>query len=313
LISCAIICTFSDQTARAPESEIGFLSTGANQMRIGANTWIWVAPLTTEELQRLAPYVAGLGFDWIELPIEAPHTFDYAAAADLIRQHGLGVSIAAAIAEERDLIHPDPAIRANGAAFVRHCVDIAHIVGATNVVGPLYSAVGRTWQATADERARDLDLLVEQLRPLAEYAGDHGVVLCLEPLNRFETSFLNLAAQTLEVLDRVDRPGCQLMLDTFHMNIEERSMGDAIRAAGPRLRHVHASENDRGAPGSGHIPWTEIAAALRDIDYDGPVVIETFTAQVKSIARAAAIWRPLAASQDQLARDGLTFLHRLLS
>jgi D-psicose/D-tagatose/L-ribulose 3-epimerase len=103
------------------------------------------------------------------------------------------------------------------------------------------------------------------------------------------------------------------MLDTFHMNIEERSLGDAIRAAGKRLRHVHACENDRGAPGSGHIPWKDVAQALREIGYDGPVVIESFTSKVKSIARAAAIWRSLANSQDDLARDGLAFLRELLA
>jgi D-psicose/D-tagatose/L-ribulose 3-epimerase len=281
-------------------------------MKFGANTWIWVSPLHTPDLMRLVPHVAALGFDWIELPIEVPHSFDYAYAADLIRDHGLGVSLAAVITAERDLIYPDAAVRANGAAYVRHCIEAGQTIGATNVVGPLYSAVGRTWQATPEERARDVDLLVEQLRPLAEYAGDHGVVLCLEPLNRFESSFINLASQAIEVIDRVAHPACGLLLDTFHMNIEEQSLGEAIRAAGPRLRHLHACENDRGAPGKGHVPWDDVAGALRAIHYTGPMVIETFTAQVKSIARAAAIWRPLAPSQDDLARDGLAFLRRLL-
>nr|MDQ2997623.1 sugar phosphate isomerase/epimerase [Chloroflexota bacterium] len=126
-------------------------------------------------------------------------------------------------------------------------------------------------------------------------------------------SFINLAAQVIELVDLVDHPSCQLMLDTFHMNIEERALGDAIRAVGKRLHHVHACENDRGAPGSGHVPWDEVALALREIGYNGPVVIESFTSKVKSIARAAAIWRPLANSQDDLARDGLAFLKELLA
>jgi D-psicose/D-tagatose/L-ribulose 3-epimerase len=117
----------------------------------------------------------------------------------------------------------------------------------------------------------------------------------------------------VELVDRVDRPGCQAMLDTFHMNIEETSMGDAIRAVGPRLRHLHACENDRGAPGSGHIPWSDVAQALKEINYTGPVVIESFTPKVKTIARAAAIWRPLAESPDALAFNGLAFLKKLLA
>jgi D-psicose/D-tagatose/L-ribulose 3-epimerase len=221
--------------------------------------------------------------------------------------------MAAAIGPDRDLIHPDAAVRAEGMAYVRHAIAAAAQVGAGNLIGPLYSSVGRTWLATPEERARDLDLLESQLRALANTAADHSVTLCLEPLNRFETSFINVTEQALEILDRVDHPACQLMLDTFHMNIEERSMGDAIRRAAQRLRHVHASENDRGAPGAGHIPWTEVATALREIAYDGPVVIETFTSKVTSIARAAAVWRPLAPTQDDIARQGLDFLRRLLA
>lgn len=282
-------------------------------MRFGVNTWVWSSPLTTEALAELAPHVAGMGFDWIEAPLETIGDLDYDEGARIIQDNSLGVSTCAAMGPDRDLIHPDQAIRDNGMAYLRQAIEATQRLGATNLVGPLYSAVGRTWQATADERARDLDRLVAQLQTLAAYAGDHGVVLCLEPLNRFETSFINLASQAVEVIDRVDHPACQIMLDTFHMNIEEKSVGNAIRAVGPRLRHVHACENDRGAPGSGHVAWGEVAEALKEIGYDGPVVIESFTAEVQSIARAAAIWRALASSQDALAQDGLTFLKRLLS
>lgn len=277
-------------------------------MRFGANTWIWVAPLTTADLEHLVPHIATLGFDWIELPLEFPGSFDYQRAADLIRNHNLGVSVAAVISPDRDLIHPDAAVRATGMDYARKAIHAAQQVGAQNLVGPFYSSVGRTWQATADERARDLDLLEGQLRTLAQIAAEHDVTLCLEPLNRFETSFINLTDQAIEIIDRVAHPACQLLLDSFHMNIEERSLGDAIRRAGSRLRHFHASENDRGTPGEGHIAWAEIATALHDIEYTGPVVIETFTDKVTTIARAAAIWRPLAPSGDHLAQHGLAFL-----
>ena len=282
-------------------------------MRIGVNAWVWSSPITTAELERLLPHVAELGFDWIELPIEGVGDLEYGRAATMLREHAMDASVCAAMGPDRDLIHPDAAVRANGAAYVRHCIEAAAVLGAANVVGPLYSAVGRTWQMSAEERARDTALLVEQLGALAEHAAEHGVCLCVEPLNRFETSFLNLVSQASAVVDQVDSPACGLLLDTFHMNIEERSLGDAIRAAGPRMRHFHACENDRGAPGSGHVPWDEVAQALRDVGYDGPVVIESFTGKVQSIARAAAIWRPLAESQDALARDGLVFLRRLLA
>ncbi|MCI0712182.1 MAG: sugar phosphate isomerase/epimerase, partial [Chloroflexi bacterium] len=171
----------------------------------------------------------------------------------------------------------------------------------------------RVWQQTPDERARDIDTLVKRLKQLADYAEDKGAVLGIEPLNRFETSLINIAPQAIEVIDRVDSPGCKIMLDSFHMNIEEKSLGDAIRQTGHRLVHFHACENDRGAPGSGNVTWDEIAQALRDIHYDGPVVIESFTNKVKTIARAAAIWRAFEPSQDDLARNGLAFLKKLLA
>jgi len=282
-------------------------------MRFGVNAWVWVSPLTTEGVAELAPKVKALGFDWFEVPLDLTDSIDYARAGAILRDHGLGVSVCAAMGPDRDLIHPDKAVRDNGLAYLKHCVDAVRALGGTNVVGPLYSAVGRVWQMTAEERARDTDLLVAQLGDLAGYAGDKGAVLGVEPLNRFETSFINLAAQAIEIVDRVDHPACRIMLDTFHMNIEEKSLGDAIRAAGRRLVHFHACENDRGTPGTGNITWGEVAAALREIGYNGPVVIESFTSKVQSIARAAAIWRPLAPSQDALAGDGVKFLKTLLA
>ena len=281
-------------------------------MKFGANTWIWFSPVTMDDLKSVVPRLATAGFDLIELPLESINAFDYTEAAALIRDYGLGVSATPAIGPDRDLIHPDKEVRERGLVYVRHCIEAAQTLGATNLIGPLYSAVGRVWQATAEERARDLELAASQLSSLAAYAADHGVVLCLEPLNRFETSFINLASQAIELIERVASPACQLMLDTFHMNIEESSMAETIRAVGPYLRHIHASESHRGVPGQGHIPWAEVGQALKDINYEGPVVIESFTAQVKTIARAAAIWRPLAPTQDAIAFEGLSFLRKLL-
>jgi D-psicose/D-tagatose/L-ribulose 3-epimerase len=280
--------------------------------KIGVNAWVWTSPVTTEEFGRLAPQVARMGFDLIEVGIEGTGDLDYARAAQIAKDNGLGVSVCAAMGPDRDLIHEDAGIRKNAMGYLRHCIDAAATLGAANVCGPLYSAVGRTWQQTDDERKRDVDTLVGELRELAGHAGDKGVWLGVEPLNRFETSFINLASQAIEVADRVDHPACGVMLDTFHMNIEERSVGDAIRSAGKRMRHLHSCENDRGAPGTGHVPWDEVAKACRDIGFTGPFVIESFTDKVKSIAKAAAIWRKFSDTQDALAEDGLRYLRKLL-
>ena len=282
-------------------------------MQFGVNGWVWTSPVNTQAFAELAPKVKKMGFDLFEFGIESTSDLDYTRAAAVAKDNGLAVSVCAAMGPDRDLIHEDAGIRRSGMEYVAHCIDAAHTLGAKNVVGPLYSAVGRTWQQTADERQRDTDLLVGQLKTLSAQAADKGVTLCVEPLNRFETSFLNLASQAIEVVDRVDSPACGLLLDTFHMNIEEKSIGEALRAAGSRVKHVHGCENDRGAPGSGHVPWTEVRDALKAIGYDGPVVIESFTSKVKTIARAAAIWRSFEASQDALAENGLKFLRKLLA
>lgn len=282
-------------------------------MKFGVSTFLWTSPLTTEKLAELVPHVADLGFDLIELPVEDPALVDYARVRELLDEHELDVSLCAVMSENRDLIHPDPEIRATGMDYVRTCIDIAQEVGAEYVVGPLYAAVGRCWRSTPEQRQKETELLVEQLSVLSEYAGERDVLLLLEALNRFETSFLNLTSQVLEVVEQVDHPSCQVLVDTFHLGHEEKDMGEAIRAAGPRIRHVHVSENDRGIPGTGLLPWDDVAEALQDIDYDGAIVIESFTADNDVIARAASIWRPLAPDQDTFAREGLQFLQELFS
>jgi D-psicose/D-tagatose/L-ribulose 3-epimerase len=281
-------------------------------MKIGINAWVWIAPVTTDSFVELVPKVAGMGFDQIEVPIDGMDDLDYSLAAKVIADHGLSCNVCVAIGPDRDLIHPDKAIRDNGMEYIRHCIDAVHTLGGSVIGGPLYSAVGRLWQQSSNERAQDIDLLVKQLGSLSSNAEDKGAVLCVEPLNRFETSFMNLASQVIEVVDRVDSPACKILLDTFHMNIEEKSLGDAVRLTGSRLGHMHTCENDRGAPGTGNVNWGDVGQALKDINYDGALVIESFTSQIKTIARAAAIWRSFEESQDALGEKGLAFLRDLI-
>ena len=280
-------------------------------MKLGISTWVWTSPATTEVLEDLIPHVAKLGYDVIELPIEYVGQFEIERAGALARANGLGVSVCAVIAPGRDLLLPTE--RDEGVAYLQACIDAAAQLGSPTVAGPFYSAVGRCWRSTAEERTRDVEQLAGVLRSLGDYAADRGVELGVETLNRFETSFLNTTEQALELIEQVAHPAVGLALDLFHLGIEEKSPGDALRAAGPHLKHVQVAENDRGTPGTGHLPWEDVAAALRDIGYDGRVVIETFSDRVEAIARAAAIWRPLAPDSDTLARDGLQFLRGLFA
>jgi D-psicose/D-tagatose/L-ribulose 3-epimerase len=274
---------------------------------IGANTWIWTSALTDERLAVLAPHVRELGFDVIELPVESLGDWDPARAAELLAEHQLGSSLCAAMPPGRDLLTDEDEV-ASTQDFLRGCIDVAERCGTPVVGGPMYSAVGRRWLLGADERRRTIARLVEALRPVVDYALEHGVKLALEPLNRYETSLINTAEQGLEVVEAVDSPALGLLLDTYHMNIEEKSPADAIRLAHRHLYHVHASASDRGAPGADHLDWPAVGEALRDVAYDGVLCIEAFTPEERPLATAAHIWRPVAATQDDLARDGLEFL-----
>lgn len=280
-------------------------------MKVGISTWVWTSPATTGVLESLIPRIAGLGYDVVELPIEFSGQFEVERVRAMTEANGLEVSVCAVIVPGRDLLLPEE--RNEGMAYLQACIDAAAKLGAPTVAGPFYSAVGRCWRSTAEERARDVNQLAGVLRSLGDYASERGVGLGIETLNRFETSFLNTTQQALELVHEVAHPAVGLTLDLFHLGIEEKSPGDALRAAGPHLKHVQVAENDRGTPGTGHLPWEDIAAALRDIDYDGRIVIETFSDRVETIARAAAIWRPLAPDSDTLARDGLHFLRGLFA
>jgi D-psicose/D-tagatose/L-ribulose 3-epimerase len=279
---------------------------------LGANTWIWVSPLSDERLARLAPKVRDFGFDVIELQVENPGDWDPGRAAELLAEHGLGASLCAVMPPGRDLLGDSEEV-ASTQNYLRHCVDVAQRIGSRAVGGPLYSAVGRTWLLEPGERRATIERLAEALRPLVDYAGQRDVRLALEPLNRYETSLVNTAEQGLEVVAAVGSPALGLLLDTYHMNIEEKNPAEAIRTTGPHLFHVHACGSDRGTPGADHLDWPGLARALREVRYDGPVCIESFTSENKTIAVAASIWRPLAPTQDALARDGLDFLRALLA
>ncbi|HEX6068654.1 MAG TPA: sugar phosphate isomerase/epimerase [Longimicrobiaceae bacterium] len=281
----------------------------AGTMQLGISTWVWTSPADDEVLSRLIPRIAEMGYDVVEIPVETLGQFDIERAKRAADAAGLGISVCAVIGAGRDLLL-DQEVEA-GLEYLRGCIDIAQALESPVVAGPFYSAVGRCWRLTPEEREREIGRLAERLRELAVYGAERGVELGIEPLNRFETSFLNTTAQTLELVERVNHPGVGLALDMFHLGIEEKSLGDAIRLARGRLKHVQVAENDRGTPGTGQLAWDEVAQALREIGYDGRVVIETFSDRVEAIARAAAIWRPLAPDSDTLAREGLAFLREL--
>jgi D-psicose/D-tagatose/L-ribulose 3-epimerase len=278
---------------------------------IGVSTWIWYSPLKDALLSEIAPRVRAWGFDSIELPVETETDWDPVRAAALLSGLGLGATTCAVMSGGRDLTTADSAVTTAAQAYLRGCVDAAQAVGSAVVAGPMYAPVGRVWRMDGPDRGRTVNRLIEGLRPVIEYAGDRGVTLALEPLNRFETSLMNTVEQAMEVVERVDSPALGVCLDTFHMNIEEKDPSAAVRQAGRRIAHVQACGTDRGTPGEDQFGWSGFVDALVETGYRGHVSIESFTGDNDAIARAASIWRRLAPSQDRLATDGLAFLRSI--
>ncbi|WP_105032478.1 sugar phosphate isomerase/epimerase family protein [Arthrobacter ruber] len=277
---------------------------------IGINTWVWTSPLTDADLPPLLRRIAGLGFDGVELPLENAGDLTPSVVRDALAETGLAPTVVGAMAPGRDLVGASDGAVRETRRYLLACIDLAAAIGATSVCGPFYTATGRVWRMDDDERTAAYAELRENLAPVAEHALAAGVVLGIEPLNRYETSLINTVGQALEALGPLLGRGVGLALDTYHLNIEERSSAEAIRAAGDHLVHLQVCGNDRGAPGGDQTDWPGIFAALDEVQYRGPLNIESFTAHNASIAVAASIWRPLATSQDRLAGDGLAFLTR---
>jgi D-psicose/D-tagatose/L-ribulose 3-epimerase len=276
------------------------------QRLIGVNTWVWESPLTDANLPPLLARIADMGFDAVELPLENVGDFSAGTVRDALG--GLRPWIVGAMAPGRELVLADDAVVLHTQRYLSACIELAHDVGAPAVCGPFYAHTGRLWRMDAAQREQAYGQLRRNLAPLAAEAEAAGVVLGIEPLNRYETSLLNTTAQALDALGPLLGHGVGLALDTYHLGIEERSSAGAVRAAGEHLVHLQVCGNDRGAPGGDQTDWPGIFAALDAVGYTGALNIESFTALNASIATAASIWRPLAPTQDQLAEQGLAFL-----
>jgi D-psicose/D-tagatose/L-ribulose 3-epimerase len=280
-------------------------------MRFGINTFLFTSPFTTQSV-RLFGTFKRWGFDTVELAIEDPAHIDTAKVRAAAEKAGLAIgSVCAAMGPGRDFRGTDEEQR-TAMDYCRALVDQAAELGCPSVIGPVYSVVGKADAVEPAQRKIEWALVVKNLKELARHAENRGISVCIEPLNRFESDFLNTCDQGLKLLRAIGSPAMKLHLDTFHMNIEEKDLGAAIRKAGRQLGHLHACGSDRGTPGGDHTDWASIAKALRAIRYDGDVVIESFTTDVKVIARAAAIWRKIEPSRDEIAVKGLHFLRRTL-
>ena len=196
----------------------------------------------------------------------------------------------------------------NGIDYVKRCVKVSSELGGTLVCGPLYTAVGKLDYITEEDRKRAFVKMARAFKEIGDFSKDHGVKVALEPLCRYDTNLVNTTAHGIELVDLINHENIGLLLDTFHMNIEEKSISKAIMNAGRRIYHFHACENDRGTPGTGHIPWESVAKSLQSVKYGGTISLETFTPFEKEFSASMKVWRVLEKSQDELAIQGLRFL-----
>jgi D-psicose/D-tagatose/L-ribulose 3-epimerase len=278
-------------------------------MRFGINSFLFVSPFVTASTKLFSQFKKW-GFETVEIPVEDPSHIDPAAVKAAADKAGIAVgSLCACMGPGRDF-RGTAAEQKTATDYVKALIDQAAIIGCPRIIGPIYSVVGKADAVEEKEQKREFDLVVKNLKGLAKYAEKKKVQLCIEPLNRFETDFLNTCDKGLKLLKAVGSPAVKLHLDTFHMNIEEKNQADAIRKAGKHLGHFHACGSDRGTPGGDHIDWKPIVKALNDIGYKGDVVIESFTTDVKVIARAAAIWRRIEPTRNEIAVKGLANLKK---
>ncbi len=274
-------------------------------MKFGVNTFIWGADFGPPQFD-LLPRIKDAGFDGIEVPIMDPATFQAAAIARELDRLGLDCTAVTVVPNGSSLASPDADARRRASAHLQGCIAAARDAGAIMLGGPLYTPVG---YMTGRRRTPDeWKWAVDGWRSLVPAVRAARIEIALEPLNRFETYFLNVAEDAVRLCEAIDDPAIGILLDTFHANIEEKSVGAAVRLAAPHLKHLHTCENDRGVPGSGHVAWIEFFDAVRAIDYSRWLTIESFGFALGPISAAAAIWRDLAASPEAIAFEGVAFL-----
>ena len=276
-------------------------------MRFGANAFIWTNSFGPKHFD-LLPRLKDAGFDGIEIAVIAPASMALSAIRKELERAGLQCTTCSIIPKGLSLTSADADLRRKARAHVEDCLKATAELGGRLICGPLYSPVGyfSGVRRTADEWSR----AVESWREIAPIAAQVRVDVAIEPLNRFETYFLNTVEDGARFCDEIGSASVGMLVDTFHANIEEKSIGPALRKAGKHLKHIHSCENDRGTPGTGNVNWPEFFSTVKSIHYDGWLVIESFGFSLGELSAAASIWRDLAAVPESIAFEGVKFLRK---
>jgi D-psicose/D-tagatose/L-ribulose 3-epimerase len=282
----------------------------AVNIKFGCNTLIWVLSFTERDF-KILDQVKKMGADMVEItPGDEFKKLPPEKLRRKLEAVGLEATVCTALGAAHDISSADSTVRQNGIGFVKELAGWAREIGARFIGGPIYSELGKKRYLSDRERKAEWNRAADSLKRIGDDIGKKGVTVALEPINRFEIDMMNTAAQAYAMCEQVKSPSIKMMLDTFHMNIEDKKIGDAIKASKKHLVHMHFCSNNRGIPGDDHIPWAEVKQALSDINYAGYGVIESFAQG--QVAAFANIWRPLVKNQDDIPREGLKFLKKTL-
>ncbi len=274
-------------------------------MRFGVNTFIWSAECDRRVME-LFPVLKEHGFGGVEVPLIRPGAFPAAELRKALERNDLGCTACSVLPQGLSLISEDESVRRNTLRHIEDCVIAASEAGIRLIAGPLYAPVG--YLPGRRRTAAEWQWAVEGYRSLGPVLERHGVEVAIEPLNRFETYFLNTVADAVGLSEEIGHPCVGVLFDTFHANIEEKHVAVACRATGRHLKHVHTCENDRGIPGAGHVDWPGLFQALQDLQYSGWLTIESFGFTLGELSAAASIWRDLAPTPESIAFEGVKFL-----
>lgn len=275
--------------------------------RIGINLWNWTPEFNNEHIG-LIDRAAGIGFTAVEIGMVNTR-FDFKAVREKIEEYGLELSLCGAFVKGRDISNFDADIRKNTKTYMTDCFKAAEKMGSRLFVGPVYAGGGKAHALSPEDRKREWELAVEGLKEMADVASQCGVTIGLEPIQRYRTSVVNTVDQALRMIAEIDKPNVGLHFDTYQANIEEASVCDALEKAckAGKLVHFHSCENNRGAPGMGHLPWKDLVALLKKYGYGGHITMETFV-----IGGMDSGWVLLAPTQDALAESGFAYLKKIL-
>ena len=281
--------------------------TSKKALKFGGHALVWAGDWSEASARKAAVSAKKAGYDYIEMLMIEPEKIDVVMTKEVLAEHGLSATASLGLSPETDVTSTNQSIVKKGDELLRKVVDKLHAIGSTELCGVIYCSLGKyPGPASAENRSNSISAVTR----LADYAADKGININLEVVNRYETNIMNTGKEGLKFLEAVNRPNAYLHLDTYHMNIEEDGMSQAVLDAGDALGYVHIGESHRGYLGSGNVDFDTFFTALKKINYSGPITFESFSSVVvdPALSNALCIWRNLWEDSDDLASHALKYM-----